>query len=326
MKNRDLYFAVSEIDDGLVLEAMEESVLKKKTKSKKIWFSALSAAAVFALVLSLSSFGRSFTLKPAVVTTDKATQTKETQKADKETTLVYEQTKPTPVRPTESETHNNTTVAPTRSETTIAPTRSETTVAVSQRETTDSVTDKPTEITTQKTPVQSYASCSFNYWKSAPDVVWGEDAVKGNARNQEIIPLGSIKITEPLRKLMQSGDDSTIYAVQVGFSSCAEKEFENWEFDGTTFAKLKKGYNKAEMTDEEIANYKTKVWEMKYAFCNQKINTFKDTFSKAGLKIYVIERNITDCFFYVFGTKKQIEGINPKGTEAFVLYAADQMK
>ena len=35
MKNRDLYFAVSEIDDGLVLEATEESVLKKKTKSKK---------------------------------------------------------------------------------------------------------------------------------------------------------------------------------------------------------------------------------------------------------------------------------------------------
>ena len=317
MKNRDLYFAVSEIDDGLVLEATEESVLKKKTKSKKIWLSALSAAAVFALVLSLSSFGRSFTLKPAVVTTHKPTQTKETQKSDKETTLIYEKTKPTPVRPTESETHNNTTVAPTRSETTVA---------VSQRETTDSVTDKPTEITTQKTPVQRYASYSFNYWKSAPDVVWGEDAVKGNARNQEIIPLGSIKITEPLRKLMQSGDDSTIYAVQVGFSSCAEKEFENWEFDGTTFAKLKKGYNKAEMTDEEIANYKTKVWEMKYAFCNQKIDSFKDTFSKAGLKIYVIERNITDCFFYVFGTKKQIEGINPKVTEAFVLYAADQMK
>lgn len=317
MKNRDLYFAVSEIDDGLVLEATEESVLKKKTKSKKIWFSALSAAAVFALVLSLSSFGRSFTLKPAVVTTDKTTQTKETQKSDKETTLIYEKTKPTPVRPTESETHNNTTVAPTRSETTVA---------ASQRETTDSVTDKPTEITTQKTPVQSYASYSFNYWKNAPDVVWGEDAVKGNARNQEIIPLGSIKITEPLRKLMQSGDDSTIYAVQVGFSSCAEKEFENWEFDGTTFAELKKGYNKDEMTDEEIANYKTKVWEMKYAFCNQKIDSFKDTFSKAGLKIYVIERNITDCFFYVFGTKKQIEGINPKVTEAFVLYAADQMK
>ena len=317
MKNRDLYFAVSEIDDGLVLEATEESVLKKKTKSKKIWLSALSAAAVFALVLSLSSFGRSFTLKPAVVTTDKTTQTKETQKSDKETTLIYEKTKPTPVKPTESETHNNTTVAPTRSETTVA---------ASQRETTDSVTDKPTEITTQKTPVQSYASYSFNYWKSAPDVVWGEDAVKGNARNQEIIPLGSIKITEPLRKLMQSGDDSTIYAVQVGFSSCAEKEFENWEFDGTTFAELKKGYNKAEMTDEEIANYKTKVWEMKYAFCNQKIDSFKDTFSKAGLKIYVLERNITDCFFYVFGTKKQIEGINPKVTEAFVLYAADQMK
>ena len=103
MKNRDLYFAVSEIDDGLVLEATEESVLKKKTKSKKIWFSALSAAAVFALVLSLSSFGRSFTLKPAVVTTDKTTQTKETQKSDKETTLIYEKTKPTPVRPTESE-------------------------------------------------------------------------------------------------------------------------------------------------------------------------------------------------------------------------------
>ena len=317
MKNRDLYFAVSEIDDGLVLEAMEESVLKKKTKSKKIWFSALSAAAVFALVLSLSSFGRSFTLKPAVVTTDKTTQIKETQKSDKETTLIYEKTKPTPVRPTESETHNNTTVAPTRSETTVA---------VSQRETTDSVTDKPTEITTQKTPVQSYASYSFNYWKSAPDVVWGEDAVKGNARNQEIIPLGSIKITEPLRKLMQSGDDSTIYAVQVGFSSCAEEEFENWKFNGTTFAELKKGYNKAEMTDEEIANYKTKVWEMKYAFCNQKINTFKDTFSKAGLNIYTLERNLTDCFFYVFGTKKQIEGINPKVTEAFVLYAADQMK
>lgn len=317
MKNRDLYFAVSEIDDGLVLEATEESVLKKKTKSKKIWLSALSAAAVFALVLSLSSFGRSFTLKPAVVTTNKTTQTKETQKADKETTLIYEKTTPTTVKPTESETHNNTTVAPTRSETTVA---------VSQRETTDSVTDKPTEITTQKTPVQSYASYSFNYWKSAPDVVWGEDAVKGNARNQEIIPLGSIKITEPLRKLMQSGDDSTIYAVQVGFSSCAEKEFENWEFDGTTFAKLKKGYNKAEMTDEEIANYKTKVWEMKYAFCNQKINTFKDTFCKAGLNIYTLERNLTDCFFYVFGTKKQIEGINPKGTEAFVLYAADQMK
>ena len=317
MKNRDLYFAVSEIDDGLVLEATEESVLKKKTKSKKIWLSALSAAAVFALVLSLSSFGRSFTLKPAVVTTDKTTQTKETQKSDKETTLIYEKTKPTPVKPTESETHNNTTVAPTRSETTVA---------ASQRETTDSVTDKPTEVTTQTTPVQSYASYSFNYWKNAPDVVWGEDAVKGNARNQEIIPLGSIKITEPLRKLMQSGDDSTIYAVQVGFSSCAEKEFENWEFDGTTFAELKKGYNKAEMTDEEIANYKTKVWEMKYAFCNQKIDSFKDTFSKAGLKIYVLERNITDCFFYVFGTKKQIEGINPKGTEAFVLYAADQMK
>lgn len=308
MKNKDLYFAVNEIDDKLISEAMEETILKAKTKSKKIWFSALSAAAVFALVLSLSSFGRSFTLKPAVVTTDKTTQTKEKQKSDKETTLIYEKTTPTTVKPTESDAHNNTTVA------------------VSQRETTDSVTDKPTEITTQKTPVQSYASYSFNYWKSAPDVVWGEDAVKGNARNQEIIPLGSIKITEPLRKLMQSGDDSTVYAVQVGFSSCAEEEFENWNFNGTTFAELKKGYNKDEMTDEEIANYKTTIWEMKYTFCHKKIEGFKDTFRKAGLEIYIVERDVTNCFFYVFGTKKQIEGINPKDTEAFVLYAAGDLK
>ena len=65
---------------------------------------------------------------------------------------------------------------------------------------------------------------------------------------------------------------------------------------------------------------------MKYHFCHKKIEGFKDTFRKEGLEIYIVERDVTNCFFYVFGTKKQIEGINPKVTEAFVLYAADQMK
>ena len=319
MKKKDLFYAISEIDEDLISEAMEEvKVAAKNQRSRKILFSSLSAAAIFALGIGFSAYGENFTLKPTVVvTTEKSTE--ETQKAEKEVTASKAETKlteATTAKPKETE------VQPI---TTAVPHRNETTVTSAPKETTEKSTEKPTEESTKPSVPSGTASYNFEYWVNAPDVVWGEDAVKGSA-GSELIPLGTIKITDSLKKLMADGDDSTVYAVQVGFSSCAEKEFENWEFDGTTFAKLKKGYNKAEMTDEEIANYKTKVWEMKYAFCNQKIDSFKDTFSKAGLKIYVLERNITDCFFYVFGTKKQIEGINPKGTEAFVLYAADQMK
>lgn len=318
MKNRDLYFAVNEIDDELISEALENNISAKKERRKKVLFSSLSAAAIFALVIGFSAYGDDFTLKPeVVVTTEKITE--ETQKAEKEVTASKAETKLTEATTAKSE---ETEVQPI---TTAVPPRNETTVTSAPKETTEKSTEKPTEVSTKPSVPSGTASYNFEYWVNAPDVVWGEDAVKGSA-DSELIPLGTIKITDSLKSLIKDGDDSTVYAVQVGFSSCAEEEFENWKFNGTTFAELKKGYNKDEMTDEEIANYKTTIWEMKYTFCHKKIEGFKDTFRKAGLEIYIVERDVANCYFYVFATKKQIEGITPKSTEAFVLYPAGDLK
>lgn len=318
MKNNDLFYAVSEIDEELISEALENNISAKKERRKKVLFSSLSAAAIFSLVIGFSSSGENFTLKPAVVvTTEKSTE--ETQKTEKEATASAEETKPTEAtteKPKETEVQNITTEAPSRKETTVIAT---------QEATTERITEKPTEATTKSSVPSGTASYNFEYWVNSPDVVWGEDAVKGTAVSEQI-PLGSIKISESLKSLMKSGDDSTVYAVEVSFSSCAEKEFENWEFGGTTFAKLKKEYNKSEKTKEETANYKTKIQEMKYAFCMQKTEGFKATFRNAGLEIHIVQRNITNCCFYVFGTKKQIESITPKSTEAFVLYPAGEIK
>lgn len=166
-------------------------------------------------------------------------------------------------------------------------------------------------------------------WLDCPDVVWGTNALKGEAITNETAPLGTVKITDSLKSLIKNNGDISVYAVLVDFSSCVDEyESENWEHNGVSAKELQEYFKSGDKTDEGITEYKKKLREIKTAYNNMRINTFEDTFSKFGLKIYTVQ-NDTSAFshcFYIFATSGQIQNLECKTDEAFVLSPAAQFK
>ncbi len=177
--------------------------------------------------------------------------------------------------------------------------------------------------------ITDFSHYTLEMWLDCPDVVWGTNALKGEAIAHETTPLGTVKITDSLKSLMKNNGDSYVYAVLVDFSSCVDKEkAEEWKYNGVSAKKLREHFEIGDKTDEDIIEYKEKLREIKNAYNNIRIKAFEDTFSKSGLKIYTAQ-NDTSTFshcFYIFATSGQIQNLECKTDEAFVLSPAAQFK
>lgn len=179
-----------------------------------------------------------------------------------------------------------------------------------------------------------YSSHTLAMWLSDPNVVWGTYGHKGEQTIESTTPLGTVKIEDSLKNLMRDKSSSTIYAVFVDYSSCIdEQDFWNWNYNGTTAANLLNqlrtvkeddpGYNAA------CIEYNTRFMEIQSAYCKMKTDSFKNTFKKAGLEVYYVNKegvNTGAYYFYTFATKAQIYALSCNDTEAFVLTPADQLK
>jgi len=181
---------------------------------------------------------------------------------------------------------------------------------------------------------RDYSSYTFLMWISDPNVVWKTDGHKGDQIIEQKAPLGTIRIEDSLKKIMRNRDDSTVYAVFVDYSSCIdERDFWNWNYKGTTAAKLLNKLRTVKEDDPEFEkawiDYNNRFMEIQSAYCKMKTDEFRDTFKKVGLDIYYFNKegvNTGAYYFYTFATKAQIDALNCKDTEAFVLTLADQLK
>ncbi len=195
---------------------------------------------------------------------------------------------------------------------------------------------------------------TLDFYKNLPDIVWGTDGTKGPEQNGKVT-LGTVKITDSLKKLTDGKPRDTIYAVMVDFSSCInEDEMSNWKYGGTTLKKLEEerrelmkngkivGYDSAydsehgeytyakyEYPDEaRIAEINGKIDEIKKAYYNECLKKFETTFKNNELVIYTDNSAVCyeNHYFYVFANKEQLESFKCKSDEAFVFMPAVKYK
>ena len=183
------------------------------------------------------------------------------------------------------------------------------------------------EITTvnSQDKVPNYSLYTLSMWLNEPGVIWGSDTVKGGLIISEKTPMGTIKITDSLKEMFNGNDETTIYAVIVDFSSCInDEDIENFEFNGISISKLQSEFEKSEKDDKSIKEYKNELYKIKTAYYDMKIESFRNSFNKAELEIYINEKypdSSTQCF-YTFGTEEQLKKLACKSDEAFILVPA----
>lgn len=172
-----------------------------------------------------------------------------------------------------------------------------------------------------------FSGYTLSMWLTSPDVIWNNGQLKGEAVSSISTPLGTVKITDSLKALIESNGDLPVYAVLVDFSSCVdENEAEEWEYGGVSVKKLRDSFESGNKSKAEITEYKSKIREIKTAYNNMRIKGFEDTFGEYGLKIYTAHNDsfvFSHCF-YVFATSGQIQNLQCKADEAFVLSSADR--
>ena len=174
-----------------------------------------------------------------------------------------------------------------------------------------------------------FSHYTLSMWLSSPDVIWNTNQLKGETISRDCTPLGTIKIADSLKSLVENNGEHSVYAVLVDFSSCVEeKEAENWEYNGNSVKKLRDSFESGNKSKSEISEYKRKIREVRIAYNNMRIKNFEDTFNEYGLKIYTSDSDsfmFSHCF-YVFATSEQIQSLRCKNDEAFVLSPADRLK
>ena len=134
---------------------------------------------------------------------------------------------------------------------------------------------------------------AFSEWLSNPEVVWhaADCAPEVETSSTSAIMRGTYWIDDALRNLMMGRGDSTVYAVTVDFSNAVDKSSDT------------------EWTKDQYRHY---------------LDSFKDSFEKAGLGIYTDESDlsITKMCFYTFATAEQLENFQCKSNETFIFKTA----
>ena len=174
-----------------------------------------------------------------------------------------------------------------------------------------------------------FSHYTLSMWLSSPDVIWNTNQLKGETISRDCTPLGTIKIADSLKSLVENNGEHSVYAVLVDFSSCVdEKEAENWEYNGNSVKKLRDSFESGNKSKSEISEYKRKIREVRIAYNNMRIKNFEDTFNEYGLKIYPSDSDsfMFSHYFYIFATAEQIQSLRCKNDEAFILSPADRLK
>ena len=174
-----------------------------------------------------------------------------------------------------------------------------------------------------------FSHYTLSMWLSSPDVIWNTNQLKGETISRGCTPLGTIKIADSLKSLIENNGEHSVYAVLVDFSSCVEeKEAENWEYNGNSVKKLRDSFESGNKSKSEISEYKRKIREVRIAYNNMRIKGFEGTFNEYGLKIYTSDSDsfMFSHYFYIFATAEQIQSLRCKNNEAFILSPADRLK
>lgn len=232
--------------------------------------------------------------------------------------------------------------------------------AGNESESTDAAKDKTT-VALSNAPEQTTLNdiChrivpTLDFYKNSPDIVWSTDGIKGTGTNTKV-PLGTVEISESLKKLMKDKTEETVYAVMVDFSSCIDTEkMRTWTYDGTSIEKLEKernelmknrrlvGYDSAydsehgeytyakyEYPDEErIAEINGKLDEIKKAYYKYCLKRFETTFKNNELVIYTDDSAACyeNNYFYIFADRQQLESFKCGSNEAFIFMPAVKFK
>lgn len=222
-------------------------------------------------------------------------------------------------------------------------------------------TTRNTETTQQSEPeptmtsrIDNLLNISLAEWLSRSDVVWGTQDYKGKGISGKI-PLGTTRISNQLQSLINKYSSDCVYAVMVDFSSCIDdSEMKQWEYNGNTIASLQDkldillssseesqtyiitdsegneeiSYLPVMPNKEEIAEIKQKMYSIRKAFLETKLQSFKDSFHRQGLEIYAdTEGGVVDnLVFYTFATKAKLTNFFCKSSEAFVFLPAYEIK
>ena len=168
---------------------------------------------------------------------------------------------------------------------------------------------------------------SLAQWLNTDGVVWMEGSpTKGNASSGKHIELGQVLIDNELKESF-SGNEDTIYAVMVDFSSMRTDEFifegkkiSEWNTEKDSLIALGK------MGDAKLIAQK--INQAKEAYYFSMLEMFEEQFERMGLGIYHEERGCTidNCVFYTFATQSQIEGFECSSTQAFIFSSAVRFK
>ena len=194
-------------------------------------------------------------------------------------------------------------------------------------------------------------------YRSNPNVIWGNDIEKKGGYSGEKIEAGSVKISDSLRELMKKhNENSAVFAVMVDFSPCVDtSKMESWDYNGDNILSLKnkldayfydtgESYTYIDGTDnsEHTSNHRafnpedgdkinelcSRIETIKAAYFDMKFESFKDSFEKNGLEIYLTEDEdvAANPYFYTFASKSQIDNFKCGESEAFIFYPAAELK
>lgn len=202
----------------------------------------------------------------------------------------------------------------------------ETTIYINdEKNTTNKVPHEESTTISSQDNLPNYSLYTLSMWLNEPGVIWGSDTVKGGLIISEKIPMGTIKIADSLKEMFNENDETTIYAVMVDYSSCInDEDIEKFEFNGISISKLQSEFEKSEKDDKSIKEYKNELYKIKTAYYDMKIESFRNSFNKAELEIYINEKypDSSTQYFYTFGTEEQLKKLACKSDEAFILVPA----
>lgn len=194
-------------------------------------------------------------------------------------------------------------------------------------------------------------------YRSNPNIIWGNNSEKKGGYSDEKVEAGSVKISDSLRELMKTHNESSaVFAVMVDFSPCIDTaEMESWDYKGDNILSLKnkldayfydtgESYTYIDGTDnsEHTSNHRSfnpedgdkinelcsRIETIKAAYFDVKFEGFRDSFEKNGLEIYPTEDEdaAANPYFYTFLSKSQIDNFKCGESEAFIFYPAAELK
>ncbi len=181
------------------------------------------------------------------------------------------------------------------------------------------------------TDKENFSPIPIEQWLENTNVIWGKSDMKGTETPVEIPP-ETAEISTALQKIIEENPDpQTIFAVTVDFSaSINENEMNHWEYNGNTLSEIMAEISTlTEITDtddtkEKMKQLKTELNELKSAYYSEKIESLRSTFEQNGLGIYP-SRSV-GAHFCTFGTAAHFFEFICSDNEAFIFYPAGYFK